>query len=443
MAKSCAELLREAAASLERGQGAGLQQTASPSEPKVAVSESQPQPRPGTSTLQESRAATMARETVQNKHCTAGEFEAQLQKEIPKLKDRGGFQLLRAYGSTRSKILEIIPCPAEGYTPKYLEAYGIHTATVYVRPLQRDLSLDKNISKAMHENGPMMQCIYCNNLFYHAEIQDHVDQCNLYEESSSSRQKNCNQEQQTLEARHRLDSQGVPSDDQGRHSHVSALDISGRRSPGRCCAALEDSGSDNSESRGSVLEARGRGSLESHDWKLEPDLKLAAYKFRRNLLQEAEEQPELVARIDFTRDPQDREREMLTFYKRHDICWARPFSVILRGDSALGDGVARHFHSFVMSRVQFGFDLNLDDHLVPSTSRILLDSDLFRAIGRMIGHSFMHGGPLFTGLSRSMFRLMTGENNEPMIMELDDCPDTDIVEIVSLVSVTKTFILEW
>ena len=47
-------------------------------------------------------------------------------------------------------------------------------------------------------------------------------------------------------------------------------------------------------------------------------MKLAAYKFRRNLLQEAEVQPELVARIDFTRDPQDREREMLTFYKRQD-----------------------------------------------------------------------------------------------------------------------------
>ena len=47
MAKSVAELPREAAAALERGQGTGLQQTASPSEPKVAVSESQPQPRPG------------------------------------------------------------------------------------------------------------------------------------------------------------------------------------------------------------------------------------------------------------------------------------------------------------------------------------------------------------------------------------------------------------
>ena len=88
------------------------------------------------------------------------------------------------------------------------------------------------------------------------------------------------------------------------------------------------------------------------------------------------------------------------------------------------------------------FFIGQEDHLVPSTSRILLDSDLFRAIGRMIGHSFIHGGPLLTGLSRSMFRLMTGEKDELVIVELDDCPDTDIVEIVSLVSATKTLMLE-
>ncbi|KAL6455876.1 hypothetical protein MHYP_G00357270 [Metynnis hypsauchen] len=68
----------------------------------------------------------------------------------------------------------------------------------------------------------------------------------------------------------------------------------------------------------------------------------------------------------------------------------------------------------------------------------MLDSDVFRAIGRMIGHSFIHGGPLLTRLSRSMFKLMTGEKDEPEIVELDDCPDTDVMEIVSLMTLDKT-----
>lgn len=71
---------------------------------------------------------------------------------------------------------------------------------------------------------------------------------------------------------------------------------------------------------------------------------------------------------------------------------------------------------------------------MPSTSRLLLDSDLFRVIGRMIGHSFLHGGPLLTGLSRSLFNLLLGQKDEPAVLELEDCPDTDVTEIVSLVS---------
>ncbi|KAL7834131.1 hypothetical protein AOLI_G00290910 [Acnodon oligacanthus] len=56
----------------------------------------------------------------------------------------------------------------------------------------------------------------------------------------------------------------------------------------------------------------------------------------------------------------------------------------------------------------------------------------------MIGPCFAHGGPLLTRLSRSMFRLMTGEMNEPASVELDDCPDTDSVEMVSLMILDKT-----
>ncbi|KAI2644480.1 Arginine-glutamic acid dipeptide repeats protein [Labeo rohita] len=56
----------------------------------------------------------------------------------------------------------------------------------------------------------------------------------------------------------------------------------------------------------------------------------------------------------------------------------------------------------------------IEDHLVPFTSQLLLDSNLFRAIGRMIGHLFLHGGPLLT-------------KDELAVVELEDCPDTDVI----------------
>ncbi len=76
-----------------------------------------------------------------------------------------------------------------------------------------------------------------------------------------------------------------------------------------------------------------------------------------------------------------------------------------------------------------------DDHKVPSTSRALLDGDLFTVGGRMIGHTFINEGPLYSGLSPAFFPLLSGSKDETPVLELKDCPDTDVIEVVSLVYV--------
>ncbi|RXN16694.1 hypothetical protein ROHU_008251 [Labeo rohita] len=58
--------------------------------------------------------------TIPDKYCTPQEFSDHLFQHFPMLKDCGGFQLLRSRGSTRSKKLETIPCPDDGYSPEYL-----------------------------------------------------------------------------------------------------------------------------------------------------------------------------------------------------------------------------------------------------------------------------------------------------------------------------------
>jgi len=72
------------------------------------------------------------------------DFSAQLVHHYPKLRDCGGYELLHIVGSTRSKMLEVLPCPKNGYSPMYLlsaEA-GLGKATIYIRPLQKDLCLE-------------------------------------------------------------------------------------------------------------------------------------------------------------------------------------------------------------------------------------------------------------------------------------------------------------
>ncbi len=76
-----------------------------------------------------------------------------------------------------------------------------------------------------------------------------------------------------------------------------------------------------------------------------------------------------------------------------------------------------------------------DDHKVPSTSRELLDGDLFRVVGRMNGHTFINEGPLYSGLSPAFFPLLSGSKDDTPVLELKDCPDTDVIEVVSLVCI--------
>lgn len=71
-------------------------------------------------------------------------FSDHLQLNFPQLKHCGGFQLLRSRGSTRSKVLKIIPCSQDGYTPELLcnKELGVGAAVIYIRPLQKDIDLE-------------------------------------------------------------------------------------------------------------------------------------------------------------------------------------------------------------------------------------------------------------------------------------------------------------
>ena len=63
----------------------------------------------------------------------------ELTYQFPKLADSGGFELLRV--PEGGKQLDVIASPPNGYTVSYLRAV-VHHAKIYIRPLQKDLSLE-------------------------------------------------------------------------------------------------------------------------------------------------------------------------------------------------------------------------------------------------------------------------------------------------------------
>lgn len=78
-------------------------------------------------------------------------------------------------------------------------------------------------------------------------------------------------------------------------------------------------------------------------------------------------------------------------------------------------------------------------HLVPSASHFLVESDMFMVAGRMIGHSFLHGGPCLQGLSPAVIHVLLGGSPDTATVTLEDCPDLDIRETIRLVCLIRFF----
>ncbi|XP_076850662.1 G2/M phase-specific E3 ubiquitin-protein ligase-like [Brachyhypopomus gauderio] len=147
--------------------------------------------------------------------------------------------------------------------------------------------------------------------------------------------------------------------------------------------------------------------------------------------------------MDIRDTEEDRERALLSFYKEQRE-WACPLQCALDGDAAVGQGVVRYFLTTIISKLQFGFSLNLGgtgrtllfegqpDHLVPATSESLIESNLFQVAGRMLGHSFLHDGPCVTGLSPAIIHVLFNGDPEMATIVTEDCPDLHIRSIIEM-----------
>lgn len=73
------------------------------------------------------------------------------------------------------------------------------------------------------------------------------------------------------------------------------------------------------------------------------------------------------------------------------------------------------------------------DHLIPSSSQALVESDMFVVAGRIIGHCFLNGGPRLNGLSPAITHVLFGGEPEMATITVSDCVDQDVRDVVQLV----------
>ncbi|KAG9283521.1 hypothetical protein AMEX_G2293 [Astyanax mexicanus] len=163
----------------------------------------------------------------------------------------------------------------------------------------------------------------------------------------------------------------------------------------------------------------------------------AMSQFREGQLHNHATETPLNMHMDMRSTPAERDRALLSFYKKPHVEWARPLHCILEGTEHLHKFIHTAFRCTFTKMTLISFTKLFEgetDHLVPSSSPFLVDSDLFVVAGRILGHSFIHGGPCLSGLSPAFVHVLLGGNPDTATVQLNDCPDLDIRDTVKLVS---------
>ncbi|XP_059918486.1 uncharacterized protein LOC132463874 isoform X3 [Gadus macrocephalus] len=194
-----------------------------------------------------------------------------------------------------------------------------------------------------------------------------------------------------------------------------------------------------------ITKESGEGTSLPAEWSSVSEPARAAWLFSKELLQRNRHLKSLYLNVDVRKERQQQDNALITFYKRPCIQWASPFICELKGDCVTGPSVCRHLFSTAIFKLRSGLHFNLEDavltkvfegesdHLVPSTSEALVSSEAFTVAGRMVGHSFLHGGPSLPGISPAVLHVLFGGSPESAPVTLEDCPDMDIRDSITLV----------
>ena len=132
--------------------------------------------------------------------------------------------------------------------------------------------------------------------------------------------------------------------------------------------------------------------------------------------------------------------DILAMYKNpHTNLLARP-RVRFEGEEGVGAGPLREFLQVAVKIAEEGIGFNPKpviyfegepDHKLPVHSLSLRNTGSFKAVGRILAHSFLHGGPCIHGLSKATTHYFASQKKQdlsldPPPLELQDVADFDL-----------------
>ena len=138
-------------------------------------------------------------------------------------------------------------------------------------------------------------------------------------------------------------------------------------------------------------------------------------------------------RVYVNRMTSDFANDALAIYKVGNNKLCSPFSVKFENETSVERGPVREFFS-LLTEMMNGFPAEgenkpctlvfegEDNHKVPVANALLRNTGFYLSIGRMIAHSFLHGGPPIFGLSLAVVQYIASDDKE----EISDIQFADI-----------------
>lgn len=141
-------------------------------------------------------------------------------------------------------------------------------------------------------------------------------------------------------------------------------------------------------------------------------------------------------------------RDIIGLYKDPRKNLRAPLQVRFEGEEGVGTGPIREYFVCAMKILQEGIHGDgrpiegESDHLLPIHNQLLQQMGVYTCIGKMIGHSILHGGPGFYGISQVAKHYWTHDDvqKNPPPMVIQDIPDLNLRETIEEVC-TATIII--
>ena len=132
-------------------------------------------------------------------------------------------------------------------------------------------------------------------------------------------------------------------------------------------------------------------------------------------------------------------------YKNQNTNLRAGLKVRFEEEDAVGGGPVREFLSIGVKIIEDGISSSGSKRVLYNQS--LRSTGTFKALGRMLGHSILHGGPGLNGVSEAMKSYIASDNDrcDPQALHvpitLKDVPDIELREMIEEVKMVSFKIL--